>query len=908
VGNLPWTLNKISCNFRGFRFCGKSDSGLPVRKLANCVEEYTPPTFVSGNNSSNLPRSKDPFRHSDYEWIDPGLLDGTYKKFVPRKRYHLQLQSALVTESGHDSALIKQENVQFVDEATGLKVGIDESYDGVSASDQTLNTSLTAFLNRPVRIASFTWNEADPVGTTHTYAPWHLYFNDTRIKKKVDNFAFIQCKLKVKVLINASPFYYGAMIGAYTPNPGLTPDTVINDTGTRWFIPTSQKPHMWIYPQGSKGDEMTLPFFYHKNWLNIQSASDLTNMGTLKFINYTDLAQANGVVGTGVSVQIYAWAEDVKLSGPSVGLAMQSDEYGNGVVSAPATAIANGARWFENIPVIGRFATATRIGASAVSSIAALFGFTNVPNIKDCEAVRSAPFPQLASTAIGYPTEKLTIDSKNELTVDPSVLGLPALDEMVISHLAMKESYLCTATWTGANAVDDILFSARVAPALFDNDGLANAKVYQTPLCWLSQLFKGWRGDIIFRFKFVATPYHKGRVRITFDPSGTAAGNIITDANSQMVTMTQIVDLGEESDVEIRIPYQQATAFMQARNDLTSSAVSWSTSLTPTFSYSDVFDNGTITVRVQTLLTAPVAITTIPILVFVRAAENIEFANPCALGNNYSMFTPQSNDVYGTPMELVAGAPASVHDQRYLINYGESVKSLRQLLRRQTLSVVNTFANIGTYYSTPYVRFCKFPTHYGFDPSGVHRAVGLIAPGPWNFNFSFMTPYNWISPAFCGQRGSMQWTMNWSNPNTFEKQSLRVIRDNQNSGAATIGVLSGAKIFQSDTPRFTMINWLSGASGQALTNQRTQTGISVQLPMQTRFRMESTQPLKFTTPSSIDGSDIDYYRVEGHSLSGVSPQNDFLCMHVGIGTDFGLHYFVNVPTFYLYSATPAAGL
>jgi hypothetical protein len=397
-------------------------------------------------------------------------------------------------------------------------------------------------------------------------------------------------------------------------------------------------------------------------------------------------------------------------------------------------------------------------------------------------------------------------------------------------------------------------------------------------------------------------------VRITYDPSGTAATNIINIPDNQMTNMTQIVDLGEESDVEIKIPYQQATSFMQARNDLTSAAIGWSTSLTPPFSYSDVFDNGMITMRVQTLLTAPVAITTIPIMVFVRAADNIEFANPCALANNYSMFTPQSGEVYGVPMDLVAGKQSTVHDDRYLINFGESIKSLRQLLRRQTLSVVNTFANVSLYYTVPIIRFGKFPIHYGYDPAGIHRADGLVIPGAYSYNFSKMTPYNWVSPAFSGQRGSMQWSINATSPNTFEKQSLRVVRDNQNSGVAGISTLSGAKVVQSDTPRFMLINSLPGASGQALTNQKTQSGISVQLPMQTRFRFESTRPAWFTSPSSVDGSDIDFYRLESWSLSSTSPQNDFVWMYSGIGTDFGLHFFVNVPTFYLYSATPAAVL
>jgi hypothetical protein len=895
----------ISCNLRGFRFCGKSDSSLSSRKMVDRVERYTPPT-VCGNNSGNLPKSGVSFRHSDYEWIDPVLLDNPQGKMIMRRRYQLEVQSALIPESGHDSALIQQENVQFVDESTGLKVGYDETYDGVSASDQTVNTSLTAFLNRPVRIAAFTWNEADPVGTTQTFAPWHLYFNDARIKRKVDNFAFIQCKLKVKVLINASPFYYGAMIGAYTPNPGLTPDTVVNDAGTRWFIPTSQKPHMWIYPQGSKGDEMTLPFFYHKNWLNLQSAADLTSMGTLKFINYTDLAQANGVVGTGVSIQVYAWADDVKLSGPSVGLAMQSDEYGNGIISAPATAIANGARWFQNIPIIGRFATATVVGASAISKIAALFGYTNVPNINNCEPVRSAPFPQLASTAIGYPTEKLTVDAKNELTIDPSVLGLPPTDEMVMSTLAMKESYLCTATWTGVNAVDDILFSARVNPSYFDNDGGVTEKIYQTPLCWVAQPFKAWRGDIIFRFKFVATPYHKGRVRITYDPSGTAAGNIIGDANSQMVTMTHIVDLGEESDVEIRIPYQQATAFNTVRDNLGAGDLNWSTSLTPAFNYSNIFDNGTITMRVQTLLTAPVAITVLPIMVFVRAAENIEFANPSDMNNLYSYFDAQSDDVYGEPLQLTSGTPSTVHDQRYLINYGESIKSFRQLLRRQTLSVVQTFGSATTYYATGILRFSKYPLYFGFDPAGVHVATGLLLPGPFPFNFVKNTPYNWIAPAFCAQRGSMQWTINGIHSSNTGIQSLRVLRDNSNINPASVSVVSGVKTFRSDTPRFGVVNYLAGSSGQALTNHRTQAGLSVQLPMQTRFRFESTRPSLSSLPSSVDGSDIDFYRIESFVYNAQNPDNQFLFMYSGIGTDFGLYFFVNVPTLYKYSSIPAS--
>jgi hypothetical protein len=174
---------------------------------------------------------------------------------------------------------ITQEVVQFVDEVDGLDVGYSSVTDNHSYLDQTANATLTEFLSRPVRIASFTWLESDAINTQRTYNPWNLFFNDTRIKYKLNNFAFMQCTLKVKVLINASPFYYGAMIGTYLPNPGLTPSTILNgSTPNNALIPYSQRPHMWILPAENKADTMELPFLYHKNWLNIQSAADLTNM------------------------------------------------------------------------------------------------------------------------------------------------------------------------------------------------------------------------------------------------------------------------------------------------------------------------------------------------------------------------------------------------------------------------------------------------------------------------------------------------------------------------------------------------------------------------------------------------------------------------------------------------------
>jgi len=237
-------------------------------------------------------------------------------------KYNFQVQSTdVVTPDTLDT--VTEENIDFHDESTGMETGFYRQLDNNSTLDET-PLDLAKFLSRPVRIANFTWLEADAGGTIRTFSPWDLFFNDTRIKKKLDNFAFLQCDLKVKVMINASPFYYGAMLMHYQPLPNLTPDTAPSDVNLRYFIPISQRPHLWISPQHNEGGDMVLPYFNFRNWLRLQIRQDFLDMGTLRFVNYTLLDSANGVSGAGVTVSVYAWAENVRISGPTLGLSMHS--------------------------------------------------------------------------------------------------------------------------------------------------------------------------------------------------------------------------------------------------------------------------------------------------------------------------------------------------------------------------------------------------------------------------------------------------------------------------------------------------------------------------------------------------------------------------------------------------------
>lgn len=813
-----------------------------------------------------------------------------------------------VPSTSSSSVMLKQDLLTFQDSTVSYSGDSLGPPPAMTTVDQTEASNLDDFFSRPVRIANFTWLESDPIGTTRVFQPWSLFFTDPRVQYKLNNFAFLQCTLKVKIMINASPFYYGSMLCAYRPLTNFNNDTISVDTGTRYFIPYSQRPCCWLAPQRNEGAEMKLPFLYGANWLPAGTKSEFDNFGSLTFINYTLLQSANGVSGSGVTVSVYAWAEDVRLSGPTLGLAtqcdeiVQGDEYGIGPVSRPASAIASFAGSLSRVPVIGKFATATQIGASAVSRVASMFGYTNVPVIANTAPLRPEPFPKFASSEIGFPVEKLTLDPKNELTLDNTVAGAAGHDELAIAKIVQRESYLCSTQWSTSNVADDILFSTPVSPSNFwDITTETYPRVYLTPQAWASSLFQNWRGDVIVRFRIVASKYHKGRLRVSFDPSGQTATNIINTAASNNVIFTEIIDLDGEAEVEFRVPYQQAYNFLANKSLLT--PPTWSVSGTPSFVYDPYLYNGTLTLRVLTALTSPVASSYVNVLVFVRGADNLEFANPTGPPNGFSQFAVQS-DVITTPaVSSTLGSNSVGDDNLYLVNFGEKIHSLRQVLRRMSLVSVDTpdsVVGFDFYLMKKY--FTRIPPFFGYDPNGIHTANGLAAPtSTFKFNFVQQHPINWILTAFVGYRGSVNWTFNVDAGVPVE--NIRVMRLNQGSypksTVATSVIATGSNLSTASVgAAFFAFNAEPGAAGMSLTNQLTNAGMNVQCPMYTRFKFAGTSANRATGPNTGDEEQVDMFGLEySTDLNGakaVPPAQ--VWAYAGIGTDFNVLYFLNVPT------------
>lgn len=797
--------------------------------------------------------------------------------------------------------------VDYRDTNQGTNVDFEHLQDSTFYQDYTVGAELQEFFSRPVLIDTFEWELGQEINKS--YDVWELYFNHPPIRRKIDNYGLLSCNLKVKVIINATPFYYGAALVSYRPLSGYLPESniyvpsIAKDMG---LMARSQRPHFYMYPQTNHGGEMVLPFFLHRNWLAVPDLGDFTRMGVLNIDSVTPLRAASAAT-TPITISVFVWTENLKLAAPTESMALQSDEYMVSSVSGISSAVAEATGALSKIPVISPFMKATSFVASSFASVAKFFGFTNVPVIDNVRPFKDVPFHAFASSEISVPKEKLTLDPKNELTIDPRTVGLPPDDELIISKFVGREAYLGQTLWETNDPVNELLRGIDIQPSYVTFNNVVDSNVFQsTPLFTATQPFAFWRGDIIFRLRIICTQYHRGRLRVTFDPFG----DIFTNTDTYTTNFTRVIDISKDRDIEFRVPYMQALPFLRAYSG--QRTIFHNISAKP--DQIGIFSNGSLTFRVVTSLSAPVDSAPVLLIFSVRAADNFEVAGPRALPVDISTLQLQSDEmVYENP-ELVSASnnPGSNADpHRYLTNMGEVVKSFRTLLRRTNAYRTDVFdLPITASQTDVLVRMVRprFPLPYGYPPVGVEaldRADSAVTPGTERrFNFVHNVMLTWLLPCFLAYRGAINWDVNVDavqHVNDMKIYRSYQVRTNSNKSATT-AIASSAS--NPSMVRTYLYNSTCLLEGGTLTNQKTQSGLQACIPDYNAARFRFAHEREIFPGTFKDGSEIDSVGIDITLNNGLATTSKCkIWQYVSAGPDFNFFFFVNTPS-YLYLGEP----
>lgn len=595
----------------------------------------------------------------------------------------------------------KQQNVSFADQNAAYSYEVSSTPDPTFGQADLEDVKLNDFFLRPIKIASFEWGVGNIL--FERFNPWQLYFENPRIINRIANFALLRAKLHVKILINGNGFHYGRAICSYIPLHTDDDFTLDRAFFSQDIVQASQRPHIYLDPTTSQGGEMKLPFFWFKNALAIPQ-NEWVRMGELTLQSFQALKHANGATDR-VTVSVFAWAEEVTLSMPTASdpgalvpqcdeqqLDTQADEYGTGIISKPASLVERWAGMLSTAPVIGMYARATELAAGAVKNIANIWGYSRPAVLNDIVPFRPTYVGNLANTNMPDSTNRLTLDAKQEVTIDPRVVGLGDTDEMAIVPLAMRESYVTSFPWTVSASTEDLLWNSEVTPMMWAENPISNPpEIHMTPSCWVTMPFKNWRGSMEFRFQIVCSQYHKGRLKVVWDPYFPATNEYVTN-------YTWILDLAEEKDFTVKVGWGSQYGYC-VKDTPGLSSPPYSTNKLPINPAATA--NGQLSVYVVNELTIPNSTINndISINVFTKMCDDYEVANPSSNQvERYVYFLPPQTEAEKQALIEEAGYPYGVaaltrrvseaNRQRYerILNNEDTDETLTQAQRQQYIN------------------------------------------------------------------------------------------------------------------------------------------------------------------------------------------------------------------------------
>ena len=412
---------------------------------------------------------------------------------------------------------ITETNVQVQQQITFADTEMNVSAESASVDYRTITQNgmdISHFFERPINIQSYEWD--DETSLFQTIWPWFDYFKNDSIRQKLRGYSRFTCEgLELDFRVNGSPFRYSSVLVSYRPlfchvkrlkkvgelstdyfnipnaefsgghiyqdgteDPGDQQTALANVAPSgntlATYITRSQRQHVYLDVASSSGGKMILPFLYPKEALEIDftetiSAATLDDymiysyfmrslraLGTIHMESLAPLRSLQAATTNGCSIQVYARPIGVKawLASGNAGHSVQ------GLTSALST-----------------------IWTSIVS-----------------------PKPLAAASQ--------------------QVAMAPICDaEMpTIQDLARRKAIVALFDWSTTQKAPLGLIGMPIHPmqrvrSQHDNDVSINSRRYaMTPACFAAMNYRMWRGTARVTLKVVCSTFHRGRLRVTWDP------------------------------------------------------------------------------------------------------------------------------------------------------------------------------------------------------------------------------------------------------------------------------------------------------------------------------------------------------------------------------------------------------
>lgn len=603
-----------------------------------------------------------------------------------------------------------------------LQNRMNSTYDSGMINTETL----ARFLEKPVCFIRGTLSTAD---TVSTFNRWNLITDvaPTFWVNKLAGVAGIRFDAEIKMMVNASPFQQGLYMLAYLPTGGSpirTGAARYRDMGNMWMdahsftlVQRSQLKHATIDISCDTEAVLYVPWTNQYEYYPTRCMTDASidtrttaSLGSVQVFPYSALQAASGL--TTCSYSLWVSLKNIQFIGSSVpqsDSAKEGSKMGMGPIESTSKRVSQAAKILSSVPLVGQYAGTVSWASDIIGNVAHVFGWSKPSDKSAPQRMVSNPAAYAANFDGPDSSIILAQSSKNEISQPVGAYGT-AIDETSIRYLAGIYSYYQTLTFASTDAAAAEIGAYNVTPNFQNTVAIDGKDTYNmSTIAFLSILHKKWRGGIKFRFRFVKTGFHSGRLRISYAPRFQDLSQTFT-ANTAYLGYNTIVDLRQSNEVEVVCPYVSPKLYLDT----------WAVASVQQDSVV-----GVLRIFVEDTLIAPNTVaSSIPIIVEVAGAEDFEVAEPALIRINPVLGTvPQSDNPCGL---MSAGIGGSVVRSETLIPsqqaIGEKVISLRAISRR-----FGTIANTSAPFKNKIYVFPQF-TNWEY----VNQA---LAPGSmWTLN------------------------------------------------------------------------------------------------------------------------------------------------------------------------------
>lgn len=665
------------------------------------------------------------------------------------------------------------------------------------------------WLNHPVLLEHYSWTSSSShVQLDDLIALYLAAIAGSSLAAKIGNLYYLDCKIRIKVVIQGQPYAAGQIVFSFTPLVNMRNYGTITDiVETNNLVNAKVVPHLVVDPSKTETYEIDLPVCTPNNLYALKGSG--YGSYTMDIFPYNPLTSGTAVSPV-VGVCVYMSLVEPKLQG----MTLLSSEFAN--EKKPGGFLSNFAKG------VGKYSPLLSVGfpqfapeisifsevASGVGNVLALLGFSKPP-LSDHQTFTLNRMVDNYSQFDGKSTGMVLAGSQSTaLSINPDMAGAK-LDDHLLASIRNIKGLVSQTLIPQSSGLSTLVASFPISPMLPlpNTDGIIRI----SPLTGSCMPFNHWTGDIKVTFEFVASVYHRATFLIAWDPGNLGATPTLANAVTTLQNVT--VNISGNTTVEILIPWKQLYPWGLI-NGIDAGS----------FSKQNV--NGEIYIYVINPVTTNGSTDGIWFNLY-YSSDNIKTAVPFSepLQSNYaqtrtapatllsSEFCPVTSIDFGGKTDL---------SYAELKSFGESYSSIKQmtskLVTANTSSAVIASANV-----QPWLEgvFPNYPR-------------GLFAGDLGNIDATIYETFSsWFAKAFLGYRGGMRYALHVNEDTTQPPISHQHywVQNDYETGLADITDLTF-------TPTTTPYTWYSGTTYAFTTTNR-------QISPNADFTMPGLIPLDF---------------------------------------------------------------